>query len=341
MVRRGPTRSNACYCVGRQGFGSPLTLAALLTAVLLTVALSIGAIVATAASARADSQPVKNIVLVDLVSSKKVWLKQAFRATYKVHLSEIYFPDLKRHFGELTLVTLSIQPVLGFAPREYATTEKDPKFDGKSFFVVPLEPKPCDVKLIRDPPIKDFKDLKTEQKLDAELAFYQYAAAACAKADDAGLKIAIDMFRAKTLKDACEKEAHFTCGDALELYDRIGADVKAGRLTNEDFKKGGVSPRLIKARVAQLLQRALEQGMRHYVKNRNSTDRRAVLDYLGRIVGHPLVASSTKAQAERGRKTVIGDWCRVDPKGCKNRGTGAAEKRNGGTNEPRRLGKPG
>lgn len=336
MVRRGPNRPDACYCVGRRNFRPTRLLAAV-----FTTALFVGALFAPAAPVRAESRPIKNIVLVDLATKKKVWLKQAFLSTYKVHLSERYFPDLKSHFGELTLVTLSIQPVLGFAPREYATTEKDPRFGGKSFFVVPLEPKPCDLKLIRNPPIKDYKDLKPEQKLDAEMAFYQYAAAACATTGDTALKVAIDMFRAKTLKDACEKEAMFTCGDALELYDRIRLDLKGGRLTAADFKKGGVSQRLIRARVAQLLHRALEQGMRFYVRNRNKTDRRAVLGYLARIVAHPMVASSTKAQAERGRKTVIGDWCRVDPKGCKSRNAGAAEKRNGGTNEPRRLGKPG
>lgn len=332
MVRRGSTGPGACCCVGRQRFRPSRLLAALLTAVL----------VVPAAFARAESVPVKDIVLVDLMSKKKVWLKQAVRSTYKIHLSEKYFSNLKRHFGELTLVTLSIQPVLGYAPREYATTEENPELAGRAFFVVPLEPKPCDVKLIRDPPIKDFKDLKPEQKHDAELAFYQYAAAACAGSGDAALKVAIDMFRAKTLKDACEKRGYFTCGDALELYDRISADMKAGRLTNEDFKKGGVSPRLIRARVAQLLHRALEQGMRHYVKNRNTTDRMAMLAYLGRIIGHPLVASSTKAQAERGRKTVVADWCRTDPKGCKKRRPGAAEKRDGGDSDPgRRRGKPG
>ncbi len=330
MVRRQPSGLGACCCVGR-----PRVRPSRLFAALMSVALVASAALLPAERANADNRRIKNIVLIELTTKKKVWLKQAVRSDYKIHLSEKYFPDLKRHFGDLTLTTLSIQPVLGYAPREYATTAENPSFAGKQFFVVRLEPKPCDLKLVRDPPIPDIKKMKPAEKLDAELAFYQYAAAACMRTAEPALKAAIDMFRAKTLKDACEKADQFTCGDALELYDRIRTDIKAKRLTAADFKKGGVSPKLIRARVAQLLHRALEEGMGWYVKHRNTADRGAVLAYLDRIIRHPMVAGSTKKQAERGRKTVIADWCRVDPKGCKNRHRGAAD------DASRRRGKPG
>lgn len=332
MVRRGSSRPGVRFRACRPGFHLSGMIAALLSV----------ALAASALPARAQSRAVKDIVLIDLMSKKKVWLKRAIRSDYKIHLSEKYFPNLKRHFGTLTLTTLSIQPVLGYAPREFATTATDPKLAGRRFFVVPLQPKPCALKLIRDPPIPDQKTMKPAAQLDADLAFYQYAAAACERTADRPLKVAIDMFRAKTLKDACEKGGQFTCGDALELYGRIRGDLKAGRLTLEDFKKGGVSVKLIRARVAQLLHRALEEGMRYYVRHRNSVDRRAVLDYLGHIIDHPLVASSTKAQAERGRRTVMADWCRADPKGCKAWRRGAV-KRNDGENKAgqRRRGKPG